>query len=57
MSGDFKWRLFVGEIILWAVRWYGNYGVSYRDLEEMMESAWRRSGSHHAVSLGSTLYP
>jgi transposase-like protein len=37
MSGDFKWRHFVGEIILWAVRWYCKYGVSYRDLEEMME--------------------
>lgn len=24
------------EIILWAVRWYCRYGVSYRDLEEMM---------------------
>jgi IS6 family transposase len=36
MSGDFKWRHFVGEIILGAVRWYCKYGVSYRDLEEMM---------------------
>jgi IS6 family transposase len=37
MSGDFKWRHFVGENILWAVRWYCKYSVSYRDLEEMME--------------------
>jgi transposase-like protein len=37
MNGDFKWRHFVGEIILWAVRWYCKYGVSYRELEEMME--------------------
>ena len=37
MNGDFKWRHFVGEIILWAVRWYCKYGVSCRDLEEMME--------------------
>jgi hypothetical protein len=36
MSGDFKWRHFVGEIILWAVRWYYKYGISYRELEEMM---------------------
>jgi transposase-like protein len=28
---------FVGEIILWAVRWYCKYGISYRELEEMME--------------------
>jgi IS6 family transposase len=32
---DFKWRHFQGEIILWAVRWYCRYGISYRDLEEM----------------------
>jgi len=37
MSNDFKWRHFQGEIILWAVRWYCKYGVSYRELEEMME--------------------
>jgi len=34
---DFKWRHFSGEIILWAVRWYSKYGISYRDLEEMAE--------------------
>ncbi len=33
---DFKWRHFQGEIILGAVRWYCKYGISYRDLEEMM---------------------
>lgn len=33
---DFKWRHFQGEIILWAVRWYCKYGISYRELEEMM---------------------
>jgi len=36
MSGDFKWRHFRGEIILGAARWYCKYGISYRDLEEMM---------------------
>jgi len=34
---DFKWRHFQGEIILQCVRWYCKYGLSYRDLEEMME--------------------
>src|SRR3954471_8874511 len=34
---DFKWRHFQGEIILWAVRWYCKYGISYRELEEMLE--------------------
>ncbi|CAG0910095.1 unnamed protein product [Cyprideis torosa] len=33
---DFKGRHFPGEIVLWAVRWYCRYGISYRDLEEMM---------------------
>ena len=37
MAGDFKRRHFRGEIILWAVRWYCRYGVSCRDLEEMLE--------------------
>ncbi len=33
---EFKWRQFEGEIILWVVRWYCRYGISYRDLEQMM---------------------
>src|SRR5512147_3038460 len=32
----FRCRHFAGEIILWAVRWYCRYGISYRELEEMM---------------------
>lgn len=32
----FKGRYFEGEIVLWAVRWYCRYGVSYRDPEQMM---------------------
>ena len=33
---DFKGRHFRGEIVLWAVRWYCRYAISYRDLEAMM---------------------
>jgi IS6 family transposase len=33
---SFKWRHFHGEVILQCVRWYCKYGISYRDLEEMM---------------------
>ena len=33
---DFKGRHFRGGIMLWAVRWYCRYGISYRDLEQMM---------------------
>jgi hypothetical protein len=36
IMSDFKGRHFTGEIVLWAVRWYCRYGVSYRDLEQMM---------------------
>ena len=35
VMSDFKGRHFTGEIVLWAVRWYCRYGVSYRDLEEL----------------------
>ena len=33
----FKWRQFAGEVILWAVRGYCRYGISYREIEEMGE--------------------
>src|SRR3546814_18457560 len=33
---DFKWRHFQGDVILWAVRWYCRYPISYRDLEDML---------------------
>jgi transposase-like protein len=32
----FKRRHFKYDIIVWAVRWYCKYGISYRDLEEML---------------------
>ena len=28
----FKWKHFSGEIIVWAIRWYCQFAVSYRDL-------------------------
>ena len=46
---DFKGRHFEGEIVLWAVRWYCRYGVSYRDLEQMM-------GEQGAAVDHSTIY-
>jgi IS6 family transposase len=38
----FKNRHFQYDIIIWAVRWYCKYGVSYRELEEMLSE--RRVG-------------
>jgi IS6 family transposase len=35
----FKRRRFPVEIILMCVRWYCKYGISYRDLAEMMEES------------------
>ena len=32
----FHGRHFQGEIILWAVRWYCKYSISYRELQEML---------------------
>lgn len=32
----FHGQHFQGEIILWAVRWYCKYGISYRELQEML---------------------
>jgi len=36
MENAFKWRHYEGVIILLCVRWYLRYGLSYRDLAEMM---------------------
>src|SRR6185503_16221754 len=34
---DFKGSQFERDIVLWGVRWYVAYPISYRQLEEMME--------------------
>ena len=34
---DFKRRHFEGEVVLWAVRWYCRYAVSYRDLTQAVQ--------------------
>jgi len=36
VENAFKWRHYEGVIILLCVRWYLRYGLSYRDLAEMM---------------------
>ena len=35
-GGSFKGRQFIAEVILWAVRWYLIFPISYRDLELML---------------------
>ena len=36
----FKGRYFERHIILWAVRWYCKYGISYSKLQEMLAERW-----------------
>ena len=43
----FKGRHFQRDIILWAVRWYCKYGISYRELQEML--AERRVNVDHST--------
>jgi transposase-like protein len=44
---DFKGSHFEQEIVLWGVRWYVAYPISYRQLEEMMEE--RGVGVDHST--------
>ncbi len=52
----FKWRHFHGEVILQCVRWYCKYGISYRDLEEMMAERGLKL-DHTMFIVGSALRP
>ncbi|ANK07140.1 Transposase (plasmid) [Escherichia coli O25b:H4] len=52
----FKGRHFQRDIILWAVRWYCKYGISYRELQEMLaERGVNVDHSLHDLPLGSAL--
>ncbi|WP_433603567.1 hypothetical protein [Klebsiella pneumoniae] len=52
----FKGRHFQRDIILWAVRWYCKYGISYRELQEMLAERERRMvDSLGDLPLGSAL--
>jgi hypothetical protein len=49
---DFKGTQFEKEIILWGVRWYVAYPISYRQLEEMRGERGGHRRSLHAQSEG-----
>ena len=51
VATPFKWRHFESEIILLCVRWYLQYALSYRDLEEMMQE--RGLSVDHTTGSGS----
>src|SRR6476660_1858433 len=46
-AGSFKGRQFIAEVILWAVRWYLMFPISYRDLELMLPD--RGEGVDHTT--------
>ena len=50
---EFKGRHFQEEIVLWAVRWYCRYAVSYRDLEAMMTERGVAVDHSTILSLGA----
>lgn len=35
VTNPFKWKHATGDVILWLVRWYSRYALSYRDLKEI----------------------
>ena len=50
---SFKGRQFTAEVILWAVRWYLMFPISYRDLELML--ADRGVTCSQAVARGGSM--
>ena len=52
---SFKGTHFPKDVILYAVFFYVRYGVSYRDLEAIMEEIGVKSWSFHAQSLSYQL--
>ena len=51
----FKGRHFQRDIILWAVRWYCKYGISYRELQEMLAERGVNVDHSHDLPLGSSV--
>ncbi|MCB1115450.1 MAG: IS6 family transposase [Chlamydiia bacterium] len=47
-DNPFKWKHFADEIILWAVRWYCQFALTYRDLVMMMQERGL-SASHTTI--------
>ena len=45
----FKWKHHVGELILWLVRWYSGYALSYQDLQEIAEERGLLMGNRSTI--------
>jgi transposase-like protein len=55
-GGSFKGRQFTADVILWAVRWYLMFPISYRDLELMLQDRGV-TVDHTTIFAGSKLTP
>ncbi len=55
-SGSFAGFRFPPEVILLAVRWYLRYGLSYRDLEELLAERGIEVDHVTLVSVGATVH-
>ena len=47
---------FPAEVITVAVRWYLRYGLSYRDVEELLAERGVRGRSRHRLPVGATVH-
>ena len=47
---------FPPEVITLAVRWYLRYGLSYRDVEELLAERGRRGRPRHGVPVGAAVH-
>jgi hypothetical protein len=47
---------FPREVIAVAVRWYLRYGLSYRDVEELLAERGHRGRPRHCLSVGADVH-
>ena len=50
-------RLLPVDVIVLAVRWYLRFGLSYRDVEELLTQPQRQSRPRHHLPVGPALHP
>jgi hypothetical protein len=52
VSNPFKWRHYSGDIIMWCVRWYLRYPISFTHMAEMAVGLTDRCQLHLALGPG-----
>ncbi len=53
---EFAGFRFPPDVIILAVRWYLRYGLSYRDVEELLAETGHRGRPCHGLSVGAAVY-